>query len=297
MHPELVNKLNHVLDYIEQNLTVAHTLDALAGKASMSKFHFHRTFKIFTSETPVEYINRKRIERIASLLIQGRREKLSELSFQYGFENFSSFSRSFKKYYGFSASHLRQKMNQASDEVNFQNSKIGITTTSREEYLCSVKEWVSDKTNISTQYISEKRLAYVRHWGSPYTIHEAFEKLLSWYETINEKPVEENFYTLFHDDPSLTIENKIQQSACVLIEDRFPEDKGISILTIPQQKYAIGRFVINESEFELAWNSVIVRMNENNITSVDGYRFERFANRSLFNGTSMFDVEIAIPIK
>lgn len=299
MHSEIIARINKVIDYIEERLCEEHQLEQLANTAHLSKFHFHKTFKLITQETPNEYINRKRIEKIASLLIHNTDESISKLTFKYGFQNLSSFSRSFKKYYGFSASELKQKINNQEKIETSKNSKIGKTITLSNNYLCAtekIKEWMSKKAKISVKFMPEILLAYVRHWGNPYTIHQAFDKLLVWCKNVNYDTKNKNYFTLFHDNPNITVDYKIQQSACIEIGKETKQFKNISVLSIPPQKYVIGKFELSDQEFELAWNSMIIWMNENNISAKDGQRFERFLNNSLFDNSSNYHVEIGIPI-
>lgn len=300
MQSQIIIKINQVIDHIESTLSEEQSLKKLAQIANMSKFHFHRTFKLVTQESPNEYLNRKRIEKIASLLLFKPDESISNLSFKYGFQNLSSFSRSFKKYYGFSASELKQKTKRQLSIKTSNNSKIGQTLISSNEYLCSIektKDWMDEKAEITTQYIPEIKLAYVRHWGNPYTIHEAFDKLLAWCQNVHYDSKGKDYFTLFHDNPNLTIEYKIQQSACIEIRKQTNLSSTISTLSIPAQKYVIGKFQLSDHEFEMAWDSMIVWINEKNISTTDGHIFERFLNNSLFDDSSMYQVEIGIPIK
>ncbi len=301
MNSGLINRVNKVIDHIEQHLPEEHQLEELAQVANLSKFHFHRTFKIITKETPNEYIIRKRVEKIASQLIYGTDKTISDLSFEYGFENLSSFSRTFKKFYGFSASQL--KRNAIDSLAKLNNSKIGKTLNVYEDYICNaseIKNWMHKHADIKIQYLPEIKLAYVRHWGSPYTIHEAFDTLLKRFDfDRNSEAREKHFVTLFHDNPSLTIDYKIQQSAGVEIDEMpFKNIDEVSMLSIPSQKYVVGKYELLSHEFELAWNSLIIWLNERNIQAANGYRFEKFLNDSIVNkGSSTYKVEIAIPIK
>ncbi|MHA7058363.1 GyrI-like domain-containing protein [Aquimarina sp. M1] len=124
-------------------------------------------------------------------------------------------------------------------------------------------------------------------------------KVLKWYvQKINRNDDKINFITIFHDSPSLMKDYRVQQSACIEIPniERVSQSE-ISKLKIPAQKYVIGKFVLQENEFEIAWNSLIVWMNERNIVSVDGYRFEKFLDKSIIKESLSYKVEIRIPIK
>ena len=298
MHSEAIIRINKVIDRIEKELSNDHSLSDLAETAHMSKFHFHRTFKLITRETPHEYIARKRIEKIASLFSIGDKRPVSELASAYGFQNLSSFSRAFKKYYGCSATQFRKKLKSVEGAGILKNSKIGKTLEAGHTYLYDsekLKNWMAKKAQIEVRLLPEVKVAYVRHWGSPYTVDEAFEKLGSWTANRDEQMLGAH-YILFHDNPNLTEEYKIQQSACVEIKNGKVDKGTVSMLQIPSQKYAVGKFELTETEFELAWNSMILWLNEKNLRAKDGYRFEKFQNNSLFDESKVFRVEIGIPV-
>jgi len=88
--------------------------------------------------------------------------QISNLSLWYGFQNLSSFSRSFKKYYGFSASELKQKKKKPIKTASSKKSKIGKAVDLHQDYLCrieKIKEWMSARAEISVKEIPEEKLA------------------------------------------------------------------------------------------------------------------------------------------
>lgn len=299
MHSEIIIRINKVIDHIEKHLSNELTLDKLAQIANLSKFHFHRTFKLITRETPNEYIIRKRIEKIASLLMVGVDTSISDLSATYGFQNLSSFSRSFRKQYGCSATQFKKGVRSREETGNLRNSKIGKISALSQNYLYAsekLKDWMAEKAEIAVKFLPEVQVAYVRHWGSPYTIDKAFDKLQKWCKTNDPWRLGENYFILFHDNPTLTDDYKIQQSACIEIKNQDFTKPGISVLSIPSQKYVLGKFSVTDGEFEMAWNSMVLWINEHNLNVKDGHRFEKFLENSLFDSSPVYQIEIGIPI-
>lgn len=74
------------------------------------------------------------------------------------------------------------------------------------------------------------------------------------------------------------------------------KEDEISVLRLPSQKYVIGKFELKDVEFEMAWNSMLVWINENNLKIKDGPRYERFLHNSLFDNSSTYQVEIGITV-
>nr|WP_084407038.1 AraC family transcriptional regulator [Pedobacter panaciterrae] len=54
---------------MDKNLDTNLSLETISKVACFSPFHFHRIFKAITNETLNSYINRKRIEKVASVLM------------------------------------------------------------------------------------------------------------------------------------------------------------------------------------------------------------------------------------
>ncbi|HZF17139.1 MAG TPA: methylated-DNA--[protein]-cysteine S-methyltransferase [Steroidobacteraceae bacterium] len=64
----LAGRMRDVCDYIVRNRTRRHTLKALAARASMSPFHFQRSFKRIVGVTPREFIDGERLKDLKSKL-------------------------------------------------------------------------------------------------------------------------------------------------------------------------------------------------------------------------------------
>src|SRR5690606_40570240 len=114
-----------------------------------SPFHFHRLFKSYINEPLNEYIARKRIEKIASLLIREKSKKISELSFLYGFSSNSALTKSFKRRYHISPSAFRRLSSSQYDKII--NSKNGQKSLKIEQYICHIdnlKNWIKMNANV-----------------------------------------------------------------------------------------------------------------------------------------------------
>jgi YesN/AraC family two-component response regulator len=95
-HP--VNIIN-VVRYIEDNLAGPLSLDELAAKADISKYHFCRFFKKHVGMTPMRYLISRRIAKARELL---KKEDLpiSAIAPAVGFNDMSSFTVQFKRFSG-----------------------------------------------------------------------------------------------------------------------------------------------------------------------------------------------------
>jgi AraC-like DNA-binding protein len=92
-------RLRHVLEYITVHLRDDLNVETLAARACMSKSTFYRYFKNMLGLSPVDYINKKRMQMARQMLSRSQ-SAVSDVCYEVGFNNTSHFIRSFKKYYG-----------------------------------------------------------------------------------------------------------------------------------------------------------------------------------------------------
>lgn len=95
------NAINRVIDYIEGNICNNIELEHLAQVASLSKFHFLRVFKTLLGETPMQFLSRLRLEKIAAALISKPNSSISEICYEHGFTNMTIFAKNFKNTSGY----------------------------------------------------------------------------------------------------------------------------------------------------------------------------------------------------
>ncbi|ACI19046.1 AraC family transcriptional regulator [Dictyoglomus thermophilum] len=92
-----IERIKDVLNYINQNYNKNLSLDELSRQVDMSKFYLCRLFKESLRMSPVEYINKVRVDKAMELLINTDMS-VSEIAFECGFDNISYFIKVFKKY-------------------------------------------------------------------------------------------------------------------------------------------------------------------------------------------------------
>ena len=85
LRAEYVARINRVIDYIEANLEDELSLRSLAKVANFSAYHFHRIFKGIVGETLNQFIQRRRIEKAASMLIGNPAKPITDIAFDCGF--------------------------------------------------------------------------------------------------------------------------------------------------------------------------------------------------------------------
>lgn len=90
--------IKKILNYINLNIENKLSIDSIASEFFISKYYLMRRFKSHTGTSIHNYIIQKRLILAKSLIINGH--LMSEVCNKCGFNDYSSFVRAFKKYYG-----------------------------------------------------------------------------------------------------------------------------------------------------------------------------------------------------
>ena len=98
-------KIIEIIEYIGNNLSKDLSIDLLADRFYMSKYHMMRTFKNETGYSIHQYITEKRILLARSYIMGGM--PATSACIECGFRDYSSFSRAFKNQLGIMPSEVK----------------------------------------------------------------------------------------------------------------------------------------------------------------------------------------------
>ena len=93
------DRIQKVLSYIRKNIYKTIDIDSLAAISCLSKDHFIRLFRKEVNNTPLQYINQKKIEKAQLILITDSMP-IKNISYLLAYEDHSYFNRLFKKLTG-----------------------------------------------------------------------------------------------------------------------------------------------------------------------------------------------------
>ncbi|MCP4311925.1 MAG: helix-turn-helix domain-containing protein [Bacteroidetes bacterium] len=96
--------------YIEKNFEEKLNVESLANLFSISRRNFVRRFKKATTNTPLEYIQRVKIEA-AKKSLESSTKNVNEVMWQVGYNDTKAFRNVFRKYTGLSPMDYRNKYN------------------------------------------------------------------------------------------------------------------------------------------------------------------------------------------
>lgn len=96
----------NALDYINNKYDESVTVASLAKKFNMSEPYFRKIFKSIVGKSPLEHINKVRIQKACVLLLR-EEESIINVAMMCGFSSVSTFNRNFIRYVGCTPSTYR----------------------------------------------------------------------------------------------------------------------------------------------------------------------------------------------
>lgn len=102
-------RIRKILAYIQQNIHTSMDIDSLSGLSCLSKDHFIRLFKREMKITPIQYINRKKMEK-AQLMLTTQNTPVKNIAYLLGYDNCAYFTRIFKKELGVTPQEYKRNL-------------------------------------------------------------------------------------------------------------------------------------------------------------------------------------------
>lgn len=104
---EWIERLNSVINYIEEHITNELDYEKLAKIACCSTYHFQRMFAYMAGISLSEYIRRRRMS-LAAVDLQSGNEKIIDVGLKYGYSSPTAFNRAFHNIHGVAPSTAKK---------------------------------------------------------------------------------------------------------------------------------------------------------------------------------------------
>ncbi len=101
-------EVKQLQEFIEENISEKLSIESLANKFGLSKRNLERRFKKATGNTPVEYIQRVKVEA-AKRTLESSRKTVNDVMYGVGYADVKAFRTIFKKYTGISPIEYKLK--------------------------------------------------------------------------------------------------------------------------------------------------------------------------------------------
>ncbi len=300
MNNDNKDRINKVINYIEENSHQRLTLDLLAGVSNFSKYHFTRIFTSLVGVTPVAFVNRVRLRKSVYFLIETN-QTILEITNRCGFESVSTFNALFKKYYGKTPSEVRKNSNFSAQFSNMQEELITLETYN---YNRNGKNQLLERVwgnMITIKELPEYEVAYVRHVGSYLDTYVAWEKLGNWVAKREATLKDPCFIGISLDDGNLVDEYACRYDACVTLPqgfERHEHEEDVEFKTLSGGLYALYPYYDTIEKLVLAYQNVFSLWLPNSEYDVDDRPCLEFCmNDPVKDEEGKCKVDLYIPVK
>jgi AraC family transcriptional regulator len=163
-----------------------------------------------------------------------------------------------------SATQFREQKNPNSNICQL-HSNIMQDESDDSSYFCffsNNQNWRSEmeiRNAVEVKELPEMTIAYVRYIGPYKGDSELFQglwnKLFGWAGPRNLIGGPDfKSLIIYHDNPDITDENKLRTDVCITVSRETEVEGEIGKSILQSGSYAVGRFVVDETEFAKAWN-------------------------------------------
>ncbi len=291
-------RVTQVYQYIDDNLDSDLSLEKIASIALVSPFYFHRLFKLIAGETLLKYITRRRIEGSALQLIHTD-DPIADIFSKFGFQDISSFSRTFKKFYEVSPTEFRNQNLHKFSKIRQLHSKNGQAYPTLEKYICIIEEhkkWITMNASIEIKNMPEMNVAYISVMG-PENVPAAYGKIIQWATPLGRIDKDTRMATVYHDSFKVTEAHNVRMSACIVLNQPADPSGEIWMKSIDAARCIVGRFEIGIHEFEKSWTGLFIWMNDNGYKKAEQDPYELYHNDYNTHPEKKFIVDFCIPVE
>ena len=277
-------RINLVLQYIQNHLDDNLDLDYLAGLSCYSQFHFHRIMRAYLGESLGSYIQRTRIG-VAAQLLRVSNIPIAEIAIKVGYDTPAAFNKSFKKRFGVAPSRYRVD----------------------KEYLIPfrepIKQTISMENHIlDPEYrtIDDFKVVYVTAIGAygDHNTENAWRTVCGFAGKNQLFGPNTEFIGISYDDPKITEPERCRYEACIVVKSNIKPEGKVGFKIIAGGKYAVfkilGPYTYLYPSYQYIFGQWVPK---NNIELRDEPGFEKYLNSSDNIPPEKLETEIWLPIK
>ena len=246
------DRINRAINYAEEFCGDEINLSAMADVACLSKFHFLRVFKNTIGETPVNFLQRIRLERAARKLVFLRNTPITEIAFDSGFGSAQSFSSAFSNRFQVAPRQFRK-----SNVFRFRSycENRNLPEVFRHPAMLELQTNLQ-RSNVTIQKRAACRVAYVRHIGSyadGRAIGRNFRAIKTWARRQGLLTANSELIGISWDNPNVTPPVNCRHDVCLQVPGSITGDDLVGIQTIPGGTYAVMPLAGNSPNIRCAW--------------------------------------------
>lgn len=278
-------KVDEVLEYIQNHLSDDLNIKTLAENSGISFFHFHRIIQAVIGEPIGSYINRAKLDT-AVKLIRYSGESFSSIAERIGYNDLSSFSKAFSKEFGLSPQEYRANSNiMLNTHIDYRIGNNGCLTSDLKHKIIVVPD---------------KQVVFIRikgEYGNTET-YEAWDELVGFAMKNRLLTWKPEYLTYYFGDPDVIGFENCMSDFCLVTKKKVAESGRIASKIVAGGKYAVFRF---KGPYERLWDVYRAIYGEwlinSNVELRDEPAFEKYLNYSDHIKPENLLTEIYLPIE
>jgi len=305
-------RIARAVTHIETNLDGSLQLEDVARVACFSSFHFHRVFKGITGETPLDFVQRIRLERAARALCLNTSASVIQIALDYGYENPSSFAKAFKRHFGTSASQWRksgakvwiQERQKAKTALQSQISKNGKEVSAEVwQKLSSDRSTALPEPGAATVGDLPDFFVVLKRYIGPYGSSEitgVWHELMQWASAKGLIRRDTTSLGVVRDDSFSTQPQRCRYDACMVVPRSFTTtDPDYRVETVTGGRYLRYHFMGRSTDIDSAWDRVYREgLPESGYQPDDRPNLELYRPGSILDPVELtFRCELCVPVR
>ncbi|QPC99316.1 AraC family transcriptional regulator [Qipengyuania soli] len=206
-------RMARVLDHIDRHPDGDLRLEALAGVAAFSKFHFHRQFGANFGISVQRYVNLSRMKRAAFALACRPELPVIEIALAAGFQSPDSFAKAFRGEFGVSPSAFRK----APDWAAWQTA-ITPYDNARKHIMASNFQ----PGDVEIVDFAETPIIVLSHRGDPAIVQPSIARFIDWRKANRVGPQVARTFNMFYGGRDVAPEDFRIDLACEAVRGLEP---------------------------------------------------------------------------
>lgn len=223
------NLISEVISYILQNPGSELNIKNLSEMFNISYYHFHRIMRSALDEPLGNYINKVRLSKSAQM-IKETDASISEIAEKIGYNNLSSFSKSFLKEYGISPNEFR-----------FGNECV---LNSEIDFQFQHQQLINHKSTPKIKILPPCKIIFANTVGEyggleAYNIWDSLFNFAVKARVITWHP---DFFSIYYDDPDLVGIENCNYDCCMTIRKTVETEGRFKIKQFDGGKFLVFRY-------------------------------------------------------
>ena len=185
------DRMQRVLDHIDQHLGDDLDLETMSRVAAFSKFHFHRQFMATFGLSVHRYVQLARMKRASHQLAHGDAQSVTDIAMDAGYDAPDAFARAFRRRFGQSPSSFRKSPDWAPWLAAF-----GPLENARSKLM--QETFTHDDVTICE--VPDTPVAMLEHRGDRATLGETIQRFIAWRKAAGLSPETSPTFNIFRSE-------------------------------------------------------------------------------------------------